>query len=86
MGFKDLKIFNQALLVKQGWRLLHNKDSFLYKIYSARYFPHGDFFEEKLGFNLSFAWRGIWGPRKVLMRGRRWRIGDGLSGKVWFES
>ena len=26
MGFKDLALFNDALLAKQAWHLLHNKD------------------------------------------------------------
>lgn len=54
----------------------------VHKIYSALYFPHGDFVEAKLGVNLSFAQRGIWEATKVLVRRRRWRIGDGLLAKV----
>ena len=29
LGFKEIENFNIAMLGKQGWRLLHNKDSFL---------------------------------------------------------
>ena len=27
MGFKDLSLFNDALLARQAWCLLHNKNS-----------------------------------------------------------
>lgn len=53
MGFKSLKTFNQALLAKQGWRILQNENGLLHQIYKARYFPHGTFFESKLGANPS---------------------------------
>lgn len=55
LGFEALKIFKYTLLAKQGWRLLQNKDSLLFKIYCAQYFPQGDFFETHLGTNLSYA-------------------------------
>lgn len=64
---------------------MQHKDALVHKIYGVRYIPHGDLFEAKLGANPSLAWRGIWKARKVLMRGRRWRVGDGLSAKIWTE-
>ena len=30
MGFKELSLFNDALLSKQTWRLLHNTNSFFF--------------------------------------------------------
>lgn len=35
MGFKDLAMFNDALLAKQAWWLLHNKDSLFYRVFNS---------------------------------------------------
>lgn len=37
MGFRDLKIFNQSILAKQGWRLVHQPDSLVCKVLKAKY-------------------------------------------------
>ena len=49
MGFKNLQAFNLAMLAKQGWRLISNPNSLVAQIYKARYYPHGDVFQAKLG-------------------------------------
>ena len=49
MGFKDLKVFNLALLAKQEWWLQQNPNSITYKILKAKYFKGSNFMEANLG-------------------------------------
>lgn len=43
MVFRDLMLFNQAVLAKQCWRLQVDPNSLCFKFLKGRYFPHGDF-------------------------------------------
>ena len=47
MDFRDIQLFNLAILAKQGWRLLKEKDSLLYRCFKAKYFPRCNFLEAK---------------------------------------
>jgi hypothetical protein len=42
MGFKDLHLFNQALLAKQAWRLIAFPDNLCAKLLKAKYYPDGE--------------------------------------------
>ena len=35
MGFQDLRLFNHAMLAKQGWRLMHDQNSLFFKCFKA---------------------------------------------------
>jgi hypothetical protein len=83
MGFRDLVLFNKAMLAKQGWRILQNPSSLMTTIIKAKYFPHGDFLNASLGNKPSFAWRSIWHAKELLSQGLLWRVGDGQSIKIW---
>jgi hypothetical protein len=57
LGFRDLDMFNKALLAKQGWRLLQNPDSLTAKIFQAKYYSNSSF------------WRPFWGTARLLLGG-----------------
>ncbi|PNX78963.1 ribonuclease H, partial [Trifolium pratense] len=82
MGFRDFHHFNLAMIAKQGWNIMTKPHTLMAQIYKARYFPKSSLFEAQLGHNPSYAWRGIWKSRQVLMNGCRWSIGNGANIKV----
>ncbi|KAL2938369.1 LINE-1 retrotransposable element ORF2 protein [Bienertia sinuspersici] len=59
MGFRDLEVFNQALLGRQAWRLIKKPGSLLERVFKGKYFPNGEFLEASLGYNTSHVRRGI---------------------------
>lgn len=71
LGFKNFKSFILALLAKQGWKINQNEKFLLHRVYKSQYFPQTNFFDASLGPNPSYAWRGIWKAKKVLLNGRR---------------
>ncbi|CAI9771185.1 unnamed protein product [Fraxinus pennsylvanica] len=78
IGFKELEVFNMAMLGKQAWRLMQYKNSLLHKIYSARYFPDGNVLKASIGGNPSYTWRGK-EAKNLLLQGGRWIVGNGTT-------
>lgn len=86
MGFRDIQNFNNALLAKQVWHLLHHKDTLLYKVFNAKYFSTGNIMEASIHPRSSFPWRSILQARDVINQGVVQRVGDGESIKIWEHS
>ena len=83
MGFRNSAHFNDALLAKQAWRLLHNKETLFYKVFKAKFFPNHSLLEAKESNSRSYAWKSILQGRDVILDGACWRVGDGKSIKIW---
>lgn len=71
------------MLAKQGWRLLSNPNSLVARIYKAKYFPHSDGLNLKLGSNSSYAWRSIFNGLEMIKKGTHWRVGNGRLIHIW---
>ena len=69
IGFRDLTLFNDSLLAKQAWRLLHNMHSLFYRIFKTQFFPNCSFMEAKESALGSYAWKAILEGREVIERG-----------------
>jgi len=59
MGFRDIRSFNLAMLAKQGWRLLNDQESLLYRCFKAKYFPQCTFLEAVDNPNSSYVWKSL---------------------------
>ncbi|KAL0360850.1 UNVERIFIED_CONTAM: putative mitochondrial protein [Sesamum radiatum] len=83
LGFRGVKEFNQALLAKQGWRILSRSDALLSRILKARYFSHGTFWDAVAGRRPSLTWRSIIRARPLLEEGCQWAEGQGNERGCW---
>ncbi|KAE8666664.1 Protein NRT1/ PTR FAMILY 2.7 [Hibiscus syriacus] len=75
MGFRDLRMFNLALLGNQIWKFIQDENSLAFKVIKAKYFPNSSFFEARLGANFSYAWASLMKAKEELKDGFFWRVG-----------
>lgn len=83
MGFKDFRMFNQALLARQAWRLLVNPESLRARVLKERYYPNGRLEDTVFSTNASQTWQSIVHGLELLKQGLIWRIGNGRSVRIW---
>ncbi|KAK2445188.1 hypothetical protein QL285_016148 [Trifolium repens] len=75
LGFRDMHLFNLAMLAKQGWRLHVNPFSLLSQCLKAKYYPQSGILHSQTGHNPSYTWRSIHRAIWALNKGNCWKIG-----------
>ncbi|KAL2937830.1 hypothetical protein RDABS01_021279 [Bienertia sinuspersici] len=83
MGFRDLEVFNVALLGRQAWRLIRGTETLLGRVMKAKYFPNRPFLDSSLGLMGSYSWRSIWSSKALIKEGIIWRVGNGKDINIW---
>ncbi|KAH9684395.1 reverse transcriptase domain-containing protein [Citrus sinensis] len=79
LGFKQLHLFNIAMLGRQMWKLLTCPESLMARILKARYYPRTSVVRASLGHNPSYVWRSILAAKEVVVQGSRVQVGSGHS-------
>ena len=82
MGFKELRKFNDVMLAKQVWRLVHDKEYLFYRVFKAKFFPSGDIFSAQVKSG-SYAWRSILKAQYLIAEGARYRVCNGQTIRIY---
>ena len=85
LGFRDLHLFNLAMLARQGWRLIISPESLCARVLRAKYFPDGNLMGAKEKPEISYSWRSIVRGVQALKEGLIWRVGDGTQIDIWSD-
>jgi hypothetical protein len=72
-----MKLFNQALLARQAWRLLVKLNSLCARLLKSKYYPNGNLLDTVFPSDTSTSWKGVEHGLELLKKGVIWRIGDG---------
>ena len=86
MGFRDLKLFNQALLARQAWRLIYYPDSLCARLLKAKYYRQGKLTDTAFPSNASPTWKAIEYGLELLKKGAIWRVANGQSIRIWRDN
>ncbi|CAA0811633.1 Ribonuclease H-like superfamily protein [Striga hermonthica] len=82
LGFKDLKLFNKALILKQLWRLIEQPDLLMSRILRHKYFNDCSIFEWQNTGGASWLWSSWASFLPVLQKFTRITIRDGQSTRL----
>ncbi|KAM3255382.1 hypothetical protein ACQJBY_048596 [Aegilops geniculata] len=85
LGFRNLHLFNMAMLARQAWRILQNPQSLCSQVLAARYFPNGSMLEATPCAGISYTWLSILKGIQLLKKGIIWRVGNGKTIKIWTD-
>jgi hypothetical protein len=82
MGFGDMCLFNQALLARQAWRLIHMPNGLCARVLRAKYYPQGNMIDTVFTGNPSPTWSAISYGLELLKHA----IAYGRSMRIWRDN
>jgi hypothetical protein len=82
MGFRDFRVYNQALLARQVWQLIQYPNSPCAWLLKAKYYPVGHLLDTAFIQDVSATWNGVMHVLDLLKQGAIWRIGSGSMVKI----
>lgn len=59
MRFRDLELFNKAMLAKVSWRIIRKPDNLMARTLKGKYFQDGNFLKAKTNNNAFLTWRKV---------------------------
>jgi hypothetical protein len=77
LGFRDMQLFNKAILAKQVWRLQTEPTTLLGQCLKAKYYPNSDILHAQQGRNSSYTWQSIYHAINIIKKGSCWKVGNG---------
>lgn len=86
LGVRDIEAFNDALLAKQGWRILKKPGCLLAKVLLGKYCKTESLLDVEASNSCSHGWRSILCCRDVIHSNTTRTIGNGVNTKVWREA
>lgn len=86
LGFRDIQVFNVALLAKLAWRLLTKPNCLLSRILMSKYCSKASFLKVTPGASISHGWRGILAGRDLLLQHLGKAVGNGDNIHLWSDN
>jgi hypothetical protein len=86
VGFRDMRLFNQALLARQAWRLIQFPHTLCAQILKTKYYPNGSLIDIVFTGNGSTMWHPIEYGLELLKQGVIWRVGNGAQIRAWRDT
>lgn len=89
LGIRDIKLFNQALLLKLVWYIVAGTDRLWVHIMIAKYCPRGGFWAVRTTTGSSKLWKEIQGFKSFFKESTHWHICEGTNiaalNQRWYE-
>jgi len=85
LGLRKTEAVNTAFQCKLAWRIMCNTHSLWVDVMRSKYLKHTSFLECAVKASDSPVWKSIMRSRTLLLKGIRWRIGNGSRIKFWHD-